>query len=204
MGEVAALCKVPAEGPGDDVARLLLAARAGDQDAWTRLVGLYARRLFALARSRLRDDAAAEEIVQSVFVTVAGQIGRGGYNEQGRFEAWLFRVAMNRVRDEVRRRKRRGAMHAGPGALGVVAAEESGDSRADGVPIEALRAALGQLSDADREVVELRHHGGLSFNQMSALLEEPVGTLLARHHRALKKLRAILEQNPLVEPRDGE
>ena len=47
-------------------------------------------------------------------------------------------------------------------------------------------------SDADREVVELRHHGGLSFNQISDMLKEPLGTVLARHHRALKKLKDLI------------
>jgi len=43
-------------------------------------------------------------------------------------------------------------------------------------------------------VIELRHHGGLSFQQMADLLEEPLGTLLARHHRALRKLRELLRR----------
>ena len=45
---------------------------------------------------------------------------------------------------------------------------------------------MARLHDADREVIELRHHGGLSFKQIAELLDEPLGTLLARHHRALR------------------
>jgi RNA polymerase sigma-70 factor (ECF subfamily) len=48
------------------------------------------------------------------------------------------------------------------------------------------------LSESDREVVELRHHAGMSFKSMAELLEEPIGTLLARHHRALKKLKDLM------------
>ncbi len=51
---------------------------------------------------------------------------------------------------------------------------------------------MDKLSEADREIVELRHHAGLSFKQMADLLSEPIGTLLARHHRALKKLKDLL------------
>ena len=54
-------------------------------------------------------------------------------------------------------------------------------------------AAMARLPEADREIIELRHTGELSFKQLSDYYDEPVGTLLARHHRALKKLRAILE-----------
>ena len=56
-----------------------------------------------------------------------------------------------------------------------------------------LKRAMETLSDADREIVELRHHGGLSFKQIADVLGEPMGTLLARHHRALKKLKEMME-----------
>jgi RNA polymerase sigma-70 factor (ECF subfamily) len=139
----------------------------------------------------------AEEVTQSVFVTVAGKLSKGEYTEQGRFESWLFRVAMNRIRDEARRTKRQAtvtdpetldAQARGPGA-----ATETAEQRED---VAGLRRALEQLSDQDREVVELRHHAGLSFKQMSEMLEEPLGTLLARHHRALKKLKDLITSGP--------
>ncbi len=59
---------------------------------------------------------------------------------------------------------------------------------------------MSQLSDSDREIIELRHHGQLSFKQISEMTSDPVGTLLARHHRALKKLRSIMEQSPPSHP----
>ena len=52
---------------------------------------------------------------------------------------------------------------------------------------------MARLSETDREVIDLRHIAGMSFKQMSEHLGEPLGTLLARHHRALAKLRALLE-----------
>jgi RNA polymerase sigma-70 factor (ECF subfamily) len=134
-----------------------------------------------------------------VFVTVASKLGSGEYTEQGRFESWLFRVAMNRIRDEVRR-LRRHAEPTDPEAFAEVSetrlggsdrAREPGDGDAD-ESIRTLRAAMERLSDADREVVELRHHAGLSFKQMADLLNEPLGTLLARHHRALRKLKELI------------
>ena len=62
----------------------------------------------------------------------------------------------------------------------------------DADEVVALRGALSQLGEADREIIDLRHVGGMSFKQMAEHLGEPLGTLLARHHRALAKLRAIL------------
>ena len=94
----------------------MAAAAAGDDDAWRLVLAAYAPRVFALARSRCGRSDAAEEITQSVFVTVASKLSAGEYREEGRFESWLFRVTMNRIRDEIRR-VRRHAEPAEPGAL---------------------------------------------------------------------------------------
>ena len=132
----------------------------------------------------------AEEITQSVFATVASKLSLGEYTEQGRFESWIFRVTMNRLRDEMRRVRRQAAPTDPEGFASMAARSESPESLAP--DLLRLRAALDELPPADREIVELRHHGGLSFKQLAELLDEPLGTLLARHHRALKKLHSIL------------
>lgn len=201
-----------------DLPRLLTAAGQGDERAWRAIIDLYARRVYALARSRLggrgvggggggsggrgsgsgpfdQGHDAAEEITQSVFVTLAAKLGSGEYSEQGRFESWLFRVAMNRIRDEVRRLKRHAeptdpetfAGVADPAGNAPARAGTGGDDS-----IIVLRQAMSRLTDADREIVELRHHAGMSFKQMAEMMNEPLGTLLARHHRALRKLKELI------------
>jgi RNA polymerase sigma-70 factor, ECF subfamily len=170
------------------VASLLAAAARGDDAAWREIIALYGRRVYALAQTRLRHPELAEEITQSVFATVAVKLGEA-YAEQGRFESWLFRIAMNRVRDEVRRQHRQAELR-DPSTLGHLAAKAEHTEPAE---VASLRRALAKLPDADREVVELRHHGGMSFKQMVELLNEPLGTLLARHHRALRKLKQFME-----------
>ena len=121
------------------------------------------------------------------------KLGSGGYTEQGRFASWLFRVTTNRVRDETRRRARPAAP-TDPGFLPLSAGKRPGP--ADAEALAALRGAIARLSDQDRDVIELRHHGQMSFKDMAELLGEPLGTLLARHHRALRKLEAMLAGGP--------
>jgi RNA polymerase sigma-70 factor (ECF subfamily) len=189
-----------AAGADGGLADLVGRASRGDERAWEDLVRLYGRRIFALAQSRLRRPDLAEEVTQSVFVTVATKLREESYTEVGRFESWLFRVAMNRVRDAARRIKRQasvmepGVMEAMPGGTAVEVDREG---------LDALRRAMETLSDSDREVVELRHHGQMGFKEIAALLGEPVGTVLARHHRALKKLRGVLEPGGPEEERES-
>jgi RNA polymerase sigma-70 factor (ECF subfamily) len=177
--------------PDPDLPGILARAAAGDESAWRKLIDLFSRRVFALAKSRCRDTGLAEEITQSVFATVASKLPTGEYAEQGKFESWIFRVTMNRLRDEMRR-VRRHASPTDPEGFASMPAADGPSPRELSPELVRLRDAMDGLAPADREIVELRHHGGLSFKQLSELLNEPLGTLLARHHRALKKLQSIL------------
>lgn len=179
----------------DDLSRLLRLASGGDDGAWRGLLDRFAPRVFAMVRSRVGRADLAEEITQAVFAKVAEKMMTGAYTDQGRFESWLFRVTMNRVRDEFRSAKRRPVQSVDVRALD--ARPTRGDSLGNDLdaPREhgSLRRAIAGLPDADRTVIELRHHAGLGFKQIADVLGEPVGTVLARHHRALRKLKLVLE-----------
>ena len=175
----------------EDLAELLASAAGGDDDAWRAIVETYLPKVHAVVCAQCRDPELAEEITQSAFCTIVSKLS--DYQEVGRFESWLLRIAMNRLRDEMRRRKR----HAVPteestlvGLAGAEKRDQEGPERALGGRI---LAGVDRLPDSDREILFLRHVSGLSFKELSEALDAPVGTLLARHHRALKKLKTLLE-----------
>lgn len=174
----------------DALGRLVSRASEGDEDAWRQIVDAYARRVYGLMRSKGCDRARAEEITQSVFVSVARVLRQGQYREQGRFDSWMLRIALNRLRDDARARKRRPTQ-----TLDEASERHAGAMRAENEPVPSgpLHEALAELSPPDREVIELRHRAEMSFKQISDLLGQPLGTVLARHHRALRKLRSALE-----------
>lgn len=195
----------------------LAAAARGDDGAWRVLVQLYSTRVYALLVRQCGDRELSQEITQAAFVKVVTKIGE--YTEQGKFEAWLFRIAMNSLRDEMRRRKRQARTmdmsggsdsDTGEGAAWAAAehsvtdrqghsAGDEEDSPLDQVSraeqIERLKRAIKQLSPADQEILNLRHTAGLSFAQIAETLEQPLGTVLARGHRALAKLRKLMEED---------
>jgi RNA polymerase sigma-70 factor, ECF subfamily len=193
--------------------RMLELAADGDADAWRRLVEAYSRRVYGLLVRQCGDRELAEEITQATFVKVVSHIGR--YREQGKFEPWLFRIAMNRLRDEMRRRKRQaksldmtGSRTDDPGPWAAVetkvvernpgTVQDTMERVSRGEQIEALRKAVGSLGPADQEILYLRHTAGLSFVQIAQTLKEPLGTVLARGHRALGKLRKIMEDEEQI------
>ena len=184
---------------------LLRLAAEGDQDAWREIIARFGPRVFGLLRANCGDSELAEELAQSTFCTVAQKLS--SYREYGRFESWIFRIAMNRLKDEMRRRKRHAVPMespvltrlAGEGTVSEPTYDESDKNR--------LFMALQDLSELDRQIIDLRHTASMSFKQISELLGEPVGTLLARHHRALKKLKQILEsrgESSLNEEKEDE
>lgn len=195
------------------------------EDAWRSIVERYSPRVFGLLVRQCGDRELAEEITQATFFKVVQNLEK--YNEQGRFEPWLFRIAMNRLRDEMRRRKRQaktidmspgaGADSGTPGGKGgsqwaavqhKVVDHHAVENRDDEDPaekisraeqVERLRAAIASMSEADRQIIHLRHTAGMSFAEIAESLEQPLGTVLARGHRALAKLKKLmLEDEPTV------
>ena len=136
----------------------LAAAATGDESAWRKIIDAYSYRVFALLKSKCGDEELSEEITQSTFCTVAAKLA--DYTESGKFVSWLFQIAVNRLRDEMRRRKR----HAVPmenEMIGVLASgvkdPDLGEADETQLQIARLREAIRQLSSADQDIIHMRH-----------------------------------------------
>ncbi|MEM7577598.1 MAG: sigma-70 family RNA polymerase sigma factor [Planctomycetota bacterium] len=209
---------MPQSPTADAIQAVLRRARAGDDTAWAELLDAYGRRVFGLLLGKCADRDLAEELTQRTFVKLVETLRdpeRGAtYQERGKFEAWLFRVAVNGLRDEMRRRKRQATpTDMSPAAASGSAERASGwaeqqtrvvsgvstpkpaplDAMQHAEQIEQLRRCIAELPEADREILELRHTAGLSFAQIAEMLDQPLGTVLARGHRAVKKLRSMMQ-----------
>lgn len=189
--------------PSGDATRLnqtLARAAQGDEESWRQIVLLYTDRVYGLIYRQCRDQDLAAEITQATFVQVVQRLG--DYREQGRFEPWLFRIAINRLRDEMRRRRRQ----ARPMAMQPQEEDKPYIQQVSSEPdplqklsqaelIHQLTQAMDQLGEADRQILHLRHTAGLSFAQIAQTLNQPLGTVLARGHRALSKLRKLMTRD---------
>ncbi len=186
----------------DKLRALIHAARSGKEQAYGELLTAYGPRLYGYfyRATRSRDDA--EDLVGEVMLRLVRRLG--DYNEQGRFEPWLFSIAANLVRDRIRRSSTRPTL----ASLNVESADgaslaetvrdrdrpvEAGLERAD--ISEALNAALERLDEQARGMVLLRHFGQMSFREIAEVFECPLGTVLAKVHRALKALREMMERD---------
>lgn len=179
---------------------LLYRACRRDAEALSKLVEVYSPRVFGLLFRLTGTRDVAEDLLQETFLRVVRTIGR--YEHAGKFESWLFRIAANLARDRARTLRRRGEVGsldgAGseyePPASGLAATGEANphERLVRHELGERLAAGLERLSDGDREIVFLRHYSELPFREIAEMLGIPLGTALARAHRALKRLREDL------------
>lgn len=182
------------KGQTTDLTSLVRAARSGRTEAVERLVDAYAPRLYGLLYRMTGSAPDAEDLLQETYIKMLR--GLDGYEESGRFEPWLFSIAANMARDW-RRRQGRTIEATGPG----VDANDGGEQTPTSQPqaesrailaeqTDRLQTALSELSASEREIVTLRFFSDLSFKEIAQLLKVPLGTALARAHRAVRHLRA--------------
>jgi RNA polymerase sigma-70 factor, ECF subfamily len=190
------------------IAELLARCQAGDKTAWDTLVDAYWQRLYGYALRATRNAELAQDLVQETFLRIVQRLGR--YDDQGKFEAWLFRILVNLVRDHGRslaRHPTQSTVIESDGQRIEMTDELGGDGPAPDEPlhmreeVDSLQEALRKLPESDRQILLLRHFADMPFKDIARTLNCPIGTVLARAHRALAKLRGLMEvENDSTEP----
>jgi RNA polymerase sigma factor, sigma-70 family len=185
-------------------AELLARCRNGEAEAWDELFDLHyaatARFVFQLGSDFTQEDA--EEICQEVFLSVIRNLN--SFHGESQFQTWLFRIATNKARDF---RERRNAAKRGGGKTAVSLQAEDSESgltldlaASSPLPDESLMnseqftllgAALDQLGEPCREIIELRYYGDLSYEELSAALKLNVKTVSSRLSKCLDRLEVI-------------
>lgn len=189
-----------------ELADLVVECKAGDPKAYEQLVAVYSPRLYGYLLRLVGRPDDAEELLQEVFLRLVRSMAT--YRHDGQLTAYLFRIATNVVRDRYRRRQVRphqvsesesaGDDDESGGLSDQVAGDEPepGQSMRERERAEALNAALARLPEEQRQVILLRHFSEMPFNEIADLLGCPVGTVLARAHRGLKRLREMMDDEP--------
>ena len=166
----------------------LLALATSDETSLRQLFDRHRHYVFRVAWGILNEDAAAEDVVQEVFLKM--RAGRLKAKPRAKFTTWLFQVAINTAREQARKRRR---VWGEADAHDVLAATE--DSCADPARLDRLRdlgRSLAKLPLRQREVVVLRFLEGFDTAETAEILGCREGTVKAHLHRATLKLRGEL------------
>ena len=186
--------------PQDD-AELLARAGRGDQSAYTALYNQYESELYRFALYLADGPDAAEELFQETWFRVVKHLGKKPIVN---FKQWLFTIAANLYRDEMRKRKVRRLVpdsetsedrYGGTG--GNIQAPEAPHSKpaAEGFALrEALKAAMKKLTHQQRTTFVLVYVQGFKIREAGEILGKPEGTVKSTLYRALEVLRGELKE----------
>ena len=185
-----------------DDRKLVEDARRGDATAFRELVTRHQRRAFAVALGMVHDPDDARDICQEAFLKVHKNLAT--FEGDAQFFTWLYRIVVNLAIDHLR--KRRGQQVEFDDAQandepdeGGIAPHRTGFDPARALADKELRnqilAALDKLSPAHRTVLVMREVEGLSYQDISARLDVPLGTVATWVTRGRKAMAEALEDD---------
>ena len=178
---------------------LAMMARAGDLPAFNALVERYQRSVFGLCLRMLSSAPAAEDAAQETFLAAWRGLER---YRGGSFQAWILRIAGNRCRDELRKRKRRpadslDALHERQGER-IAPADSAPSPERAALGAETLRAiqrGLETLPEDQRMAIILCDVQELAYDEIAQAMGTSIGTVKSRISRGRARLRNYLLQS---------
>jgi RNA polymerase sigma-70 factor (ECF subfamily) len=181
--------------PDDDELDLVERAKRGDRAAFGVLVERYQRRVVGVALAVVHNPDDALELAQETFVRAFQNLPR--FEERSSLSTWLYRIAANLAID-FRRRENRHVLLRGEDAEGELRKLPSsiGDAFTHTARTELnkrIREALEELTPEHRTVILLREVEGLSYDEISDIMQCPKGTVMSRLHYARSRLRGRLK-----------
>lgn len=183
-------------GPVSDLPALMNAVKAKNRDAFSALYDATVNRVYGLALRITRQQELAEEVVSDVYLQV-WQKADSYSAERGKVIAWLCVLCRSRALDALRR-----------DSAGVRQAMVSLDSVAEQKDLReppdllqsveqgsSIHAALGELSEQQRQLVALAYFRGHTHTELATITGVPIGTVKSRLRRAIIKLKEIMSQS---------
>lgn len=178
--------------------------RAGERQAFDLLVSKYQRRLMRLVARIVRDPAEAEDVVQETFIKAFRALRH--FRGDAAFYTWLYRIGINTAKNYLATQGRRGpggtdveggAAQAGEGSEGARDINTPESMLASKQIAQTVNAAMDALPVDLRTAILLREIEGMSYEEISAIMSCPIGTVRSRIFRAreviAEKLRPLLD-----------
>jgi RNA polymerase sigma-70 factor (ECF subfamily) len=164
----------------------------GDLGALDQLYEHYGAMSFSIAYRITGDRSAAEDVVQEAFLGAWRNAGRYA-DARGTVRTWLLSIVHHRAIDAVRRRRPTSELPDSDASLPeTLTFPDTWAEVAVGLDRTAVQEALGQISDVQREAIELAYFGGLTQTEIAVRTGVPLGTVKGRLRLGLQGLRAAM------------
>jgi RNA polymerase sigma-70 factor (ECF subfamily) len=170
-------------------------AANNSRTAMEMVIRKYREPLYFHARYIVKDHQEAYDLVQEVFIKAMREDRL--FDQEFKIKAWLFRVTSNLCFNQIRNRKRRGAIldtMMKPEAFGADQIETifAGEQRGE------VMAALEQLSEDHKQILLLRYYDDLSYAEIADVLQVKLGTVMSRLSRARMRLMDVMKTSEIA------
>lgn len=172
----------------------------GNQQAFAELLNRHQNKVYSYIYSMVMNPDVANDIFQETFTKVITKMD-DTYNEQGKWIAWVMRIAHNATIDHIRKRRRFVDVNATADSdydfydrLEDKEASDAQDDMEFGEAKNSLLKHISSLPKEQREVVMLRHYHEMSFKEIAELTNVSINTALGRMRYALINLRKMFDK----------
>ena len=174
----------------------------GDHSAIEVLINRHRSKVYTYILLTIKNQQLAEDLFQETFIKVIQSLRSGKYKDNGKFLSWVIRIAHNLVIDHFRKEKQMNAISNDDSEVDLFNSKKLSDSNIEELIIDGqikseIRNLINELPDDQREVVLLRHYGGLSFKEIADQTDVSINTALGRMRYALINLRKLIQEKNL-------
>lgn len=174
----------------------------GDQSAIEVLINRHRSKVYTYIILTIKNQQLAEDLFQETFIKVIQSLKAGKYKDNGKFLSWVIRIAHNLIIDHFRKEKQMNAISNDDSEVDLFNSRKLSDSNIEELIIDSqikseIRVLINELPDDQREVVLLRHYGGLSFKEIADQTDVSINTALGRMRYALINLRKLIQEKNL-------
>lgn len=182
---------------------LVKAYAQGNNDAFDVLLKRHQDRIFNYILRIIKNEDLANDIFQETFVKAILTIKQGRYTENGKFPAWISRIAHNLIIDYYRQEKSENLQSADLEDIDVLNRKELAEETIEDIIIsdqirEDVRFLIKKLPPLQREVLNMRYYQNLSFKEIAEITGVSINTALGRMRYAILNLRRIAAEKDIV------
>ncbi len=182
---------------------LVFAYSDGNNDAFSILMDRHRKKVYDYIRMMVKDEDLADDLFQETFIKVVNSLREKRYTDNGKFVAWVMRIAHNQIIDHFRRQKQQKTISNDSVEYDLLNNKKfSDDTIEDRMVSDQITADIRKLveflPEEQRQVVMMRHYDDLSFKEIADQTGVSINTALGRMRYALINLRKLIEQKQLV------
>lgn len=175
----------------------------GDNKAFDLLLSRNQEKLFTYILSVVRDREMANDMFQGTFFKVVSRLQQGKYIANGKFSAWLMRIAHNVIMDWYRQQRAQNIVDAPKendlSNVGSTLLESSREGElVNNQVMEDVRRMMSHLPASQREVVFMRFYQQMSFKEIAEATGVSINTALGRMRYAILNLRRMTREHQLT------